>query len=180
MDSKSYQYSKQGVKTKASSVSASDGYFVVGTVKFILMSLFTLGIYHIYWSYKNWKYIKDREHSNIMPFWRAFFLFPIWIFGLGKKIRDHCIEVSEQPNFNHISVGFGYLIFNFWGFSDEIWRLFFSLFAFVPLLILQADALKINQKLGIRADKNSEFNTWNYLFMLLGAFMYAIVISEMT
>ena len=47
-------------------------FFAVSPLKLIVMSTATLGIYELYWFYKNWKLIKQRTESNIMPFWRAF------------------------------------------------------------------------------------------------------------
>ena len=52
---------------------ASDAYVTVGATKLSLMVVATFGIYALYWFYRNWKVIRDREHSDIQPFWRAFF-----------------------------------------------------------------------------------------------------------
>src|SRR6516165_9719694 len=61
-------------------------YFTVGTVKFSLMSLTSFSIYALYWFYRNWKIIRDREQSQISPFWRAFFA-PLWTFSMGSHFR---------------------------------------------------------------------------------------------
>jgi hypothetical protein len=39
----------------------------------VIMCTVTFGFYEMYWFYKNWKLIKQRTASDIMPFWRAFF-----------------------------------------------------------------------------------------------------------
>ena len=52
-------------------------FLAVSPVKFVAMSLCTFSLYEMYWSYKNWRIIKDRDGSKIMPFWRAFF-YPLW------------------------------------------------------------------------------------------------------
>ena len=60
-------------------------YYVVSPTKFMLLSVLTLTLYFVYWFYRNWKLIAQRDPSSIMPFWRAFFS-PIWTFALGAAI----------------------------------------------------------------------------------------------
>src|SRR4051812_24345977 len=48
-------------------------YHHVSPVKFIIYSICSLGLYNTYWFYKNWRYVRDRDGSNIRPFWRAIF-----------------------------------------------------------------------------------------------------------
>ena len=53
-------------------------FFAPPLIKLVVMSLTTLGLYVLYWFYRNWKTIKLRGHDGIMPFWRA--VFPlIWL-----------------------------------------------------------------------------------------------------
>src|SRR5262249_4420660 len=60
-------------------------YHHVSKLKFCIFSLVSFGLYELYWFYKNWKYIRNRDHSDIWPFWRALFS-PIWCHGLVKDI----------------------------------------------------------------------------------------------
>ncbi|MEM8866686.1 MAG: DUF4234 domain-containing protein [Verrucomicrobiota bacterium] len=55
------------------------------TWKFVLLSIFTLGIYEIYWVYKCWSFVKANGRPNIRPFWRAIFT-PLWIYPLYRQI----------------------------------------------------------------------------------------------
>jgi hypothetical protein len=48
-------------------------YDPVSLTKFIVLSLLTGGIYELYWFYKTWRFVRDRDSSTIMPFWRALF-----------------------------------------------------------------------------------------------------------
>jgi len=47
----------------------------VSKTKLAVMSICTLGMYDLYWFYKNWGLVKDRNNLEIKPFWRAFFAF---------------------------------------------------------------------------------------------------------
>jgi hypothetical protein len=42
-------------------------FFPVSITKFLLLSIGTLGLYEIYWFYKNWGFIKARDRSDISP-----------------------------------------------------------------------------------------------------------------
>ncbi|MEM5518923.1 DUF3857 domain-containing protein [Henriciella sp. AS95] len=46
----------------------------VSATKFVIMSTVTLGIYPIFWSYKNWRWVRDIDSQDISPGWRAFFM----------------------------------------------------------------------------------------------------------
>lgn len=49
-------------------------FFPVSRLKLLVMFFSTLGLYQMYWLYKNWKMVRLRtDEKNIMPFWRAFF-----------------------------------------------------------------------------------------------------------
>ncbi|MEO5510556.1 MAG: hypothetical protein ABIS27_07985 [Longimicrobiales bacterium] len=52
----------------------------VGMLKFVLMSLFTMGLYGVYWFYWNWRRQREMENPAIKAGWRAFFSpFTAWL-----------------------------------------------------------------------------------------------------
>lgn len=63
-------------------------YYAVSLGKFCVVFLGTLGLYPFYWFYRNWHAVKQRDQSDIMPFWRTFFhVFWYYPFYLDLK-RD--------------------------------------------------------------------------------------------
>ena len=62
-------------------------YHHVSMTRFIVYSICSLGLYELFWAYRNWKFIKERDRSGIMPFWRSVFL-PLWCYSLTKDIAD--------------------------------------------------------------------------------------------
>jgi hypothetical protein len=68
-------------------------FFAVPNKKLILLSLSTFGIYQLYWAYKNWKVIENKE--NISPIPRTFF-HAIFVFGLFKRI----FEAGKKQGFS--------------------------------------------------------------------------------
>ncbi|MHA7877856.1 MAG: hypothetical protein ACX93T_02960 [Bacteroidota bacterium] len=65
-------------------------YFYVHPLLFVLLTLVTLGLFYMYWIYKNWVAIKLAENTKIRPFWRtlfaAYFYFSLFarIYGDAK------------------------------------------------------------------------------------------------
>lgn len=71
-------------------------YFYIPVVRHALLSIATIGLFEVYWFYRNWNYIKYRHHLNIMPFWRAFFSI-IFAFPLLWTIRKDPVANAITP-----------------------------------------------------------------------------------
>lgn len=48
-------------------------FYVVGTLKFLLLYIATVGMYSLYWFYKNWSNYKEETRQDIWPLPRAIF-----------------------------------------------------------------------------------------------------------
>ena len=81
--------------------------FVLSPAKFVAMSLCTFGLYEVYWSYKNWKFIRDRDAANQLPFWRAVF-YPLWHYSLltelNKTLESQALSNGAYRGFLAASV----------------------------------------------------------------------------
>ncbi len=78
---------------------AEAAYLYISPLRLIFMSIFTFGVYEMYWIYKNWKYAKMRDGLSIMPFWRAWF----GIFHCHNLLRyihtDRVLTKWREPKF---------------------------------------------------------------------------------
>ncbi len=52
---------------------ASDRFYIVSGVKFLLLYLLTMGLYGLYWDYKQWALIKRATRGDEWPVMRAIF-----------------------------------------------------------------------------------------------------------
>ncbi|WP_426209512.1 hypothetical protein [Massilia sp. TWP1-3-3] len=86
----------------------SDGdnaFYVVSTRKLALLFFLTLGLYQIYWFYKNWSSYKDRcryassQDQNIWPIPRALFSV-FFVHSLFRKVEEYAIEKMRPLNWN--------------------------------------------------------------------------------
>ena len=70
-------------------------YYPVTVTKFVLMWIFTLGLYSVYWFFKNYAFIKKRDDSSIMPKARGLFC-PFWYYPLYKDLTRY--QEQQQSN----------------------------------------------------------------------------------
>jgi len=67
----------------------------------IILSIATLGLYDLYWFYRNWKHFKNHKGLNIRPGWRTVGIFvPIYgLFLIWEQFEDsynYAEEASEK------------------------------------------------------------------------------------
>jgi hypothetical protein len=117
--------------------------FPVSLLKLTVMSICTFGLYELYWFYENWKLIKQRQRSNIVPFWRAFFA-PFFCYQCFDEIREEARKLGLTPLPPAGPLAAGWIITIVLGgrLPDPYWLVTFL--AFVFILPVQALANRIN------------------------------------
>jgi glutaredoxin len=141
-------------------------YFPVSKLKLILMSLCTLGLYEIYWFYKNWKLIKTRTGQNLSPFWRAIFSI-IFCYPLFKHIQDSADSQGCKSNINPGWLLVAYIALNVtWRLPDPLFII--SLLTFLPLIPVQGVINDLNLKTAPQAERNDRFSVTNFAVLIIG------------
>jgi hypothetical protein len=153
-------------------------YFSVSKTKLILMSIFTLGLYEIYWFYKNWNHVKIRTRQKIRPFWRAIFSV-FFCYSLFKNVQESADSHSDRQAINPGWLALGYILFIIaYNLPDPFWTV--SLLVFLPLLPVQGAINKINAKVAPAAVRNSNFSVKNIFVMIIGGLCLALATLGMT
>ncbi len=134
-------------------------FFPVSMAKFCLLSILTGGLYEIYWFYKNFKYIKLRDQSQIWPLARALFA-PLWFYSLIKDINRH--STAGLPVAPLALVYF--LMVLSWELPDPYWLI--AILSFVPLLLAVLAIAALNEFEGSDLAKNSRWR-WRHSLLLL-------------
>lgn len=147
---------------------APAAYYPVSRTKFVLLAVLTLGLYEIYWFYKNWAYVRIREQSNIWPLARGIFA-GLWYVPFLLDVNRH------SPR--RIAVGvvalLGVLYFvtlAVWRLPDPFWVV--TMFSFVPLLPAVAAVNALNPQSGEAYRQNSR---WKVRHWILAFFMAPLV-----
>lgn len=125
-------------------------YFAVSKSKLAVMSIFTFGLYEIYWFYKNWKIVKEETGRKIHPFWRAIFA---------------VIYIVLYFSFRYIQ---------YFRPLDLLWLV--SCLTFIPLLPVQDLINEIDAKTINEVEQNSQYSWTNKAGIALGAIMWLLML----
>lgn len=129
---------RQSQEPEAESL-AMPNFFIVSPKKLIIMSLCTLGLYDIYWIYKQWRTIANVMPKKISPFWRTFFSI-FFIFQLFTEMG------ASMP----IILGASYLIL---GLLSRLPGPF-MLIAFLSCVPLAMAQSQVNSRMNISGTKD--------------------------
>ena len=86
-------------------VFAEQHFYPVSNSKFVIYSLLSLGIFIHYWSYRNWKAIKEQQQSHIMPIARGIFA-PLFFIPLLLELCKHSEQTFGKNKIMPVAVGF--------------------------------------------------------------------------
>ena len=149
-------------------------YFPVSLTKFAVMNFCTLGMYQFYWFYENWKFIRDREQSEVSPFWRTAFAF-IYCYPLFEKIRSSAASLKIGQPFAVPLLATGWILSSFLGVLPDPYGLAFFL-SFLFLIPVQQTANHINDSLVPGHDRNDRFTVWNKMAVVIAALLFILVV----
>ncbi|MGE3725882.1 MAG: hypothetical protein AB7I41_10040 [Candidatus Sericytochromatia bacterium] len=145
-------------------------YFSVSPLKLVIMSICTGGLYDLYWIYKNWERVKQREGIDIKPFWRG-------VFGIlfGYKLLR---KIQVSANNNQINKTYSSFLLS------VIWMLMilpvkipdpYSIiiyFSALPLVPVQIVINQLNETLDPNHKKNNHFTLLNMLAIIVGGSLF--------
>ncbi|MQX54696.1 hypothetical protein [Alcanivorax sediminis] len=160
--------------------------YVVSTKKFALLFMLTLGLYGVYWNYRHWKLLKEHRGANVIPVLRGIFSI-FFIHSLLKHINE---ELGEDNSKDHLMVpqlAAIYIILNvISSISDRLSARSetVGIMDFISLILLPficAVIANIQQAANLsqgdpKGDSNSEMTALNWIWMLMGAALWLLII----
>ena len=159
-----------GAAQAGSSSPAKTAYLYISTERLIFMSVFSLGIFISYWVYKNWRYIKERDGQDIMPFWRGWFSL-FYLYPLLEYIKnDPKVSHPEKPDYSSGWLTCGFFFFAVCGNQICIP----SMLTFLFILPAHNYISRIN----LAVESPQEFAPWSFgqILCLTPALLFAIVL----
>lgn len=142
-------------------------FFAVSLLKFAVMSFFTLGLYELYWFYRNWQRIRVRQQRDIKPSLRTMFVL-IYCYPCFREIRKTGLQImaGAAPPMGLLAAGWTamYLAFQL---PKPGWLI--AIFSWVFIVPVQAYANQINVEAVPGHERNSQFTAWNWVWICVGA-----------
>ncbi len=168
-------YAPPAAKVEAGAAGAPEPvFFAVSGLKLALMSVVTLGLYEVYWFYKNWKCVQRNTGDKLNVPLRAIF-YPVVSYPLFRRIRAHAKSSGVEADFPAGALACAVFVLTLlWQLPDPWWLAGFL--GVVALLPVQSAANAINRKLAPEADANTRFSGWNIFGLVAGGVILILAI----
>ncbi len=153
--------------TKAAA--ATPPFFAVTTEKLAVMSVATMGLYLMYWFYRNWRLIEARERSPMMAILRSLFAI-FFVYTCFYRIRAYgqARNIADPPQAGLMASI--YIVLALTVFLPTPW-MYLSLLSPLSFLPLQAYANQINEADCPGHDRNGRYSSANQVWLaVMGLF----------
>lgn len=150
-------------------------FFSVSIRKFIIMLFFTHGIYTIYWFYKNWKLIKERENIQIKPFLRSIFSY-VFCYSLFRTVELQGESLGLRRSIASAPLALCWIAVSLLAHlvPNPYWLLsYFGMLLLVPVQILAND---INGELSPGHDENGRITDANVVAIVIGSMFFLLML----
>ena len=156
-------------------VATDPPFFAVSMTKLLVMDIFTFNLYDIYWFYKHWQRIAEREREPLWPLARAIFAV-FYCYPLFARVRDHERAGEVGSQLYALPLAAAFIV------CSLTWRLpdpygWISLVAFVFTLPVQHYANRLNDLTTPSHDRNARFTAWNWVAILVGGPLILLAIA---
>ena len=160
-------------------------FFPTSLKKLVILHVLTLGIYPVYWFYKNWRVHQKYMQKKTIPILRALF-YIFFTHSLFKKIadtaKDRNVEMPWSPGTLATVLVLSTIIANV---AERIASrmettnaldyfgpalIFVKL---IPLYLIQDLVNKVNAD--PRGELNRSFSIYNWIFIVLGAILWLLI-----
>lgn len=155
-------------------------FYPISPLKFSLLALVTLGLYQVYWFYRNWSYLKRIESPKALPFWRAIFSF-FWFYPFyqrlvnGEESKD--ITLLPKAKWFAITLAAFYLLLTGLSSLDNVGIIFGILIVTICLfLVVHIDKIPQTNNLGF--NQNSRWLFRHYLLVAVSLPVFLVVTGQ--
>jgi hypothetical protein len=159
--------------------SPEETYFPVSCTKLVVLSFCTLGIYEIYWAWRCWEFIRDRDETRFNPFWRSVYISHLFFnFLLFWDVFRSTGQSKPRALGMSFSLGLTFAALWIWGFlfaDSPLWSI--TLLGFFVPVPIQRQINAFNRAKHPGHDPNRSFSRGNLVVVAIGglALLLALV-----
>ena len=145
---------------------------MVGSVKLAVMFVATLGLYQLYWFYKQWDRVRDAG-DNVAPAPRSLFAI-VFCYSLFRRINDSTHAVGVHTRLPPLLLAVGFILPSLMWKVDGLASLL-GFLAFVPLVAAQRIANAVALAQGSTEDHNTRLTRLNWAGVVAGGGLIALL-----
>jgi hypothetical protein len=158
-------------------VAAEPPFFAVSVTKLAVMSVCTFSLYVVYWFYKNWQRIADRERESLWPLIRAIFVV-FFCYPCFARIRDYEGASQLDSRLHALPLAIGFIVTTLTWRLPEPWDSI-SLSSFLFVLPVQNYVNRLNALASPSHDRNGRLRGWNWVAVVVGGGFMLLAIAAM-
>jgi hypothetical protein len=150
-------------------------YFCVGTVKLLVMTEGTFGLYPIYWFKENWEAEQENTHEMFHPAVRAIFCV-IFFYSFAARTKDRAEDAGVPARFSPVLLAIAFFVMVFSGrFPDPWWLM--ALVSALPIVPVQMALKRINSSRGIAAGPEARFSALNIIWLIVVGILMLMAVA---
>lgn len=153
-------------------------FFAVSISKLLVMSICSLGLYQVYWFYKNWSIIKARGQLDIFPAPRAIFAV-FFCYQCFRHIRDFVPAATVKSSVAAGPLATAWIVATLAGRLPGLYWLI-SMLSVLFLVPVQSHINQVNAAVQPDHDRNDKFTAANWLVIVLGVIVLGLALVGST
>lgn len=150
-------------------------FYAVSISKLIIMSTLTFGLYDIYWAYKHWKMLEDRNGIHVLAAVRALFLrFFLW------SLARHTSKLTKSSHFKKyhpVVLGISYFILTMLWRAPEPYD-WFSFLSTASLIPIQMAINEYAKKEEPTTKISSSYSKKEIIMLLIGGMLLLFSVAD--
>ena len=153
----------------------SKDFELLSAQKFIILCVFSLGLYELWWIYKSWSFFRDKDNLDIMPAARAIFAI-FFLNSLFDRIQDFSKSKGYTKTFSSIGYFIGFIGLNLTSnFPDPYWIIsFISMFLLIPALESLNYGIKNSGNYNVI--ENGKYNNRQIGLIIVGSLFWILIL----
>ena len=149
-------------------------FYCVSAIKLSVLSLTTLGLYELFWFYKNWKLVRASSGRDISPFWRALFS-PLFCYSFGRTVNSAAESVNVARRISPALIAAIYAgLLALERLPDPYWLI--CLFTFVPLLSIARQIRRVHEAIRPGFESAVGWGGWSVATLGVGGPLTALLV----
>ena len=146
--------------------------------KFILLCVFSIGLYELWWIYKSWSFFRNKDNLDIMPAARAIFSI-FFLNSLFDRIQDFSKSKGYTKTFSSIGYFIGFIGLNFTSrLPDPYWMVsFLSMLFLIPAL--ESLNYGIRESGNYNVVENGKYNNCQIGLIVVGSLFWILILIGM-
>ena len=145
------------------------------------MSIVSFGLYEVYWIYKNWRYVQERDNLHINAFWRAVFSI-FYCHSLLRRIsEDKDARSLQVPSFSPNGLATGWVVLVI--ISNVLSRVpgipASMVAAFIPSFLCLVPVQKYVNSVTELENSDHQFHRWSWgqiLLLVIGGIIWGLLL----